>query len=294
MGREAAIAIVAASQHGAFTHRQALEVGFSKDAILHRRRSGVWQSIRHGVYAAAGAPRTWEQEVMAARLSCGVAVASHTTAAALLGIHTERGRPIHLTVHQHQRPKSAIVLHQARLTRTDIRKIDNIPVTAPNRTLVDLAGVLSRPALEAALDDAVQAGLTTIVTLRRYIRDRRLEHRPGVKVLRQLLDERVSGSSQKALERLFIKKLRGTDLPKPSRQFRVRSYKVDFVYRDARIAIELDGLGTHFSGEAFRADRRRQNELVLEGWIPLRFTWDDVNQSWPRVEATIRAALAPQ
>jgi very-short-patch-repair endonuclease len=61
---------------------------------------------------------------------------------------------------------------------------------------------------------------------------------------------------------------------------------------DARIAIELDGFAQHRTGATFRDDRRRQNALILEGWLLLRFTWDDVTRNGEIVIDTLRRALA--
>ncbi len=231
---------------------------------------------------------------MAGVLSLGPrAVAASETAARLHGFLNGVDTPVRalLSKGQHRRTRPGIAVHEAILERTDIRTVSGIRVTAPNRTLVDLAGVRSERGLEAALDDAILLGLTTVASLKRYIAHRRLEHRPGAKTVRKLLDERTPGVPQKELERLFLRKLRASRLPDPVRQHPVGKRRIDFAYPEAKIAIELDGLRDHFSAAAFQNDRRRQNEIVLAGLVPLRFTWDDVNGHWPRVEGTLRRAL---
>jgi very-short-patch-repair endonuclease len=40
--------------------------------------------------------------------------------------------------------------------------------------------------------------------------------------------------------------------------------------------VELDGYAGHSSREAFIRDRHRQNDLVGQGWVPLRFSDSDV------------------
>jgi very-short-patch-repair endonuclease len=49
-------------------------------------------------------------------------------------------------------------------------------------------------------------------------------------------------------------------------------YYLDVAFARARLAIEVDGR-CHALPAAFEADRWRQNELVLDGWRVLRFTW---------------------
>ncbi|MCO1658270.1 hypothetical protein KDL28_24720 [Pseudonocardia sp. S2-4] len=53
----------------------------------------------------------------------------------------------------------------------------------------------------------------------------------------------------------------------------------------------MDGWAWHQDVEHFRADRRKQNALGREGWLPLRFTWHDLTQHPTEVVAEIRAAL---
>jgi very-short-patch-repair endonuclease len=67
--------------------------------------------------------------------------------------------------------------------------------------------------------------------------------------------------------------------------------RVDVGYPDQRIAIELDGFATHGSPAALQRDLRRQNRIVLEGWLVLRFTWADVVERPGEVAATVARAL---
>lgn len=290
MSPDERIARLAAKQHAAFTKEQARRVGFSAGAIARRRNSGRWRDLYPGVYALAGAPATWHQRVIAATLLLD-GIAASVTAAHLLGIMGRVDGPVHVILPQKRRNRRGLVLHQGRLARTDVRTVDGIRVTAPNRTLVDLTGTVPERALEAALDDAIQLGLTTIPSLHRYIKDHNLQHRPGMRTLRKLLDDRAEGAVHKELERMFRRKLKASGLPEPVRQFPLGRYFIDCVYPDAMVAIELDGLGGHFSAEDFRRGKRKDNKIVLAGFDLFHFTWEDVNDRWPVTERTIREAL---
>jgi very-short-patch-repair endonuclease/predicted transcriptional regulator of viral defense system len=295
MSPDEQIAARAAKQHGVFTTRDALDAGLTKDAIKHRLRTRRWRALHRGVYAVSGAPATKEQRIIAAVLSFGPsAMAGGLTAASLYKLVEKLAETICvvLPTGQHRRARKGVATIQASLARSDRRTACGIPVTSPNRTIVDIAAVLGRDALAAAFDEAVLRGLTTVGSLRRYVADRRLQHLRGAGKLREVLNDRTKGVPQRELERLFLKKLRASGLPEPVRQHPVGKRKIDFAYPDYRIAIELDGLGDHFSAEAFRNDRRRQNEIVLAGFTILRFTWEDVNDRWPDVLRTLRAALA--
>jgi very-short-patch-repair endonuclease len=158
--------------------------------------------------------------------------------------------------------------------------------------LVDLATLLRRDALEAAVDAATLGPrrLTTAERMYAYVQDRNFTRKRGAKTLMRILRDRFDGALQLELERMFARKLKRSALPPPDRQFRVGKRKIDFAYPKFKIAIELDGLG-HAAGAVFRDDRRRQNELVLQGWLVLRFTYRDVADDWDRVEWTINAAF---
>ena len=50
----------------------------------------------------------------------------------------------------------------------------------------------------------------------------------------------------------------------------------DLVDRDRRIVIECDSYEWHGSRDGFRKDVRRYTLLAADGWVVLRFTWEDV------------------
>lgn len=68
-------------------------------------------------------------------------------------------------------------------------------------------------------------------------------------------------------------------------------YYLDIAFPEAKLAIEIDGR-LHHGPEAFEKDRWRQNDLVLEGWRVLRFTWAMLVEAPELVLAAIERALA--
>jgi very-short-patch-repair endonuclease len=109
--------------------------------------------------------------------------------------------------------------------------------------------------------------------------------------LRRLLDDRERGRLTTEIERRFDRLLKRSRLPMPARQHPIGERSADFAYVDERIVIELDGGDSHMRKEVFEDDRQRQNEFVINGWLVLRFTWDDVTKRSDRVVETIRYAL---
>ncbi|MEX2538297.1 MAG: type IV toxin-antitoxin system AbiEi family antitoxin [Actinomycetota bacterium] len=285
------MAALAAKQHNAFTRDEALAQGFLPGVIDRRVQTGRWGLIEPGVYFVSGSPSTWDQKAMAAVLATGpAAMASHLAAAALWGMLESRPERFDVTV-PHGRHHARLgwrVTHQARnLRRADVKTVRGIPVTSPNRTLIDLAGVLSPDQLEAALDTAVALGLVSIARLERYIDERRLGRNRGVGRLRALLHDRAKGVPEGELERRFLRLIRGLGIPEPIRQQRSGRRRIDFAYPEQRIMIELDSWVHHRTPSQQRSDNRRQNELVLRGWQPLRFTWYDVEPDSPML-ATLK------
>lgn len=50
----------------------------------------------------------------------------------------------------------------------------------------------------------------------------------------------------------------------------------DLVDRDRKLVVECDSFEWHSTREGFRKDVRRYTLLVADGWIVLRFIWEDV------------------
>jgi very-short-patch-repair endonuclease len=68
--------------------------------------------------------------------------------------------------------------------------------------------------------------------------------------------------------------------------------EIDFAHEGLRIAIEVDGRAHHSDRRSFERDRERQNHLVLQGWLILRFTWEQITQRPQEVIAAVLAAVA--
>jgi very-short-patch-repair endonuclease len=66
---------------------------------------------------------------------------------------------------------------------------------------------------------------------------------------------------------------------------------VDFVVGDG-LVIEADGAEFHTKPKDFEEDRRRDAVLAAAGYRVLRFSYNQVVNRWPEVEAAIRAAMA--
>ena len=77
----------------------------------------------------------------------------------------------------------------------------------------------------------------------------------------------------------------------PQRQERVGPFRVDFIYPEKCLVVEVDGREAHSSKADFESDRRRKNEIVLAGYRPMRFTWDAITKRADEVARQLRGAL---
>lgn len=296
------MAALARSQHGALSRTQALACGWGPHAIRRKVREGHWNEPLPAVFCLVGVASCHLQAVMVACLWAGpVSAASHRTAAGLWGFYENRAQLIDvMTARKIDRPPSQIQVHRtAPLRASDVTTIEAVPVTKPERTLMALAGVVGVSELEFSIDDALRKRLISLEGLRSQLEILGCRGRNGTANMRRLLEDRPDGyrSTDSRLEDVFLRLLRehGLLLPQRQRQVRRRSHligRIDFVYVEARIAIELDGYGFHSDRAAFQRDRSRNNQLALEGYLPLRYTWDDIHKRPLQVVEELSEALA--
>ncbi|MEO5837885.1 MAG: hypothetical protein ABIQ73_14330 [Acidimicrobiales bacterium] len=269
----------AAPQSGLITRRQLLAVGFSDHQIRGRISSGRLIVLHRSVYLVAGAPLNDAVWLQAATLATG-GVASHRSAAHLLGlVDSPPSRP-EVTIDPCRSNRGPFITHRSGdLLRRDTTTVHGVSTTNATRTLVDLGSVVRAEILEAALERALLARVTTFDRLLRRFFELAAKGRPGIAAMRPLLVDRepTLAAAESDLETLLFKILRDGGLPAPVRQFEVvvagQRFRLDAAYPELLIFMEGDGFGVHSQRDPFEIDRSRQNLLVGVGWAPLRFTW---------------------
>ncbi|HEX9823351.1 MAG TPA: type IV toxin-antitoxin system AbiEi family antitoxin domain-containing protein [Actinomycetota bacterium] len=291
-------AAVARGQHGVLSRVQALERGLSPAAVDRRVAAGRWETIYPGVFRIAGAPSSWEQQLMAAVLHAGLgALVSHRAAAALWSLDGAQPGLVEIATPRRLRAEG-VLAHQTRRSRLRAATVGAIPVTDVPRTLLDL-GSVTRPAIvEQALDDALRRGLCTLDELRVRLKSDGGRGRRGAGVLRALLDERdpASAAHESLLETRLARLIADAYLPPPIPQYEVRDgarliARVDFAWPDELVAVEADGYRFHSGAAAWRRDRARRNELTRRGWGVFHVTWHDVTKRPNALILELREAL---
>jgi very-short-patch-repair endonuclease len=168
--------------------------------------------------------------------------------------------------------------------------VDDLLVTAPARTVIDLAADDDDDELEAALSEARAL---------RLVRDQDIEaaleragNRKGVARMRRLLSlEGGHGYTGSRAERLMRRLLRDAALPQPRCNRRLLGYGVDFLWPDERLVVEVDGYQFHGHRSAFERDRRKDQVLIAAGYQVVRITCRQLVHEPLRVAAVIAAAL---
>jgi very-short-patch-repair endonuclease len=289
----AVTAELADTQQGNVTRGGLLEAGLSRHVIQRRANAGELHRVHRGVYLAGHrvlAPRALETVAL---LAYGDrALISHRSAAYLWSIVSERAEDVDVTlVGANRRPRKGIRLHFAtHIDARDVRAMDNLMLTAPARTLVDFAADAEDDELEAALSEARALRLIKGGDVDAALD--RAGNRRGVARMRRLLRvENDSGYTQSKAERVMRRLMRGAGLPQPLCNRWILGQRVDFVWPQHKLVVQVDGYQFHGHRSAFERDRKKDQILIAAGYRVIRITWLQLKHEPLRVAAVIAAAL---
>jgi very-short-patch-repair endonuclease len=287
------------------------EMGLSSRAIkvlvLHRKLV----RLRYGCYIRA---ELWDRQTRTVRsrqlihahahgtltTSSGHFVYSHTSAARLHGLYLrDVDDLIHLLLPGNpssERLGKDVRGHTRPYAESEIVTIGNLRVTALERTVVDCAMMLGyRPAL-VLMDHALRLGADK--ALMENMADG-LTGRRGIRTLRLALanSDTRSESAGETLTRELITRL---NLPTPDPQVEVTTragrYRLDFAWKEKKVALEFDGKTKYYDYEppadVLFQERQRENALTEDGWKFVRVKWADLFHE-QEFKARILAALRP-
>lgn len=278
-------------------------MGFREGAIDHAVAVGRLHRVFHGAYAVGCPVAEPLGRVHAAVLACGEgAVASHRSAAALLGLLDEGPMVIDVIAGRSRGRKiDGIKRHRVRPPRLDEEgTVDGIPCTSPARTFVDLAGTVGTRTLRSCFERAAKRGELDVAVIEASLDPRRR----GAKALRALLDEwrKAAPIARKRrlkspLEAKVLPLVLRQGLPAPLTNAPVQLAKarieVDFLWPDHRFVLEADSRDFHGTDVAFERDRWRDRELLRVGYATLRVTSLQAETEPEAVASTVVAQLAP-
>lgn len=294
--------LLARRQGGVFTLSQARSCGVGEDLVLRRHRRGWYVREAPGTYRDVGVAAGDRARRFVALLSVGRgSVLARETAGVVHGLgSTPPSDAVHLVLDctcPHVR--SGAVVHRS-LTLRDrhVTTVGGYPVTTCARTIGDLASVSGPTRLRRLVAEAVRTHRTDAEKLRRVMGE--MGRFRGKVRLREVVDELspMEDVTRSALESEFLALVTGAGIPPTAVNHAVvdangRRRFIDAVYLPPGLPIELDSQLAHGSLLDWHDDTRRENAIVLRGWLPfLRYNWFDVTRRGHLVVAQIADVLA--
>lgn len=292
----------AQAHFGVVTATMLRDAGMSPRSVRRRAENGELTRLHPGIYALSGVPRNWEQSQLAACLATD-GLASHRAAQRLwlpALVRDARDWPVEVTVPAHRRLEAkGVIVHRSQdLDQITTSHRSRIPVTDPLRMLGDLCSVAQADELARVVDGLVVSRLLSMAGVGAALTNAAERRVRGVGLLHSVVEQWPVGDTRpdSVLELKFARLCRVAGLPEPVFQHELtlgdQARRVDFAFPDLRVAIEVDGFEVRTDRRVFQDERRRQNDLALDGWIILRFTWHDIINDPDYVVSKIWETLA--
>jgi predicted transcriptional regulator of viral defense system len=287
------LAALAGRQHGVVSVAQLHRLGFDRRWIELALAHGRLHRLYRGVYAVGHPGVSAKGWTMAAVLALGPhAVASHRSAAALHGLLPSWPNEPEVTVAAKRGSRAGIYVHTSRrLARAQTSRRENIPVTTPARTILDLADTEPERTVEKAMAEGEALRLLYRSTLAQELA--RTPGRKGAVKIQAILARDHIARTRSELEEAFLAWIRTTDLPEPEMNQPAAGFKeVDGIWREQRVVLELDSLQFHGTRAKFESDRRRDIALQIAGHRIARITWarlDEPESLYANLDALLAA-----
>jgi very-short-patch-repair endonuclease len=276
----------------AFTGRS---TGMTAAKLRWGSANGAWTRVAQGAYLPGNSPSQLIDKAFALVEVTG-GVASGTLAARLLGLDCEVLKPPFSTV-DIVRSGRRTGVRRAALPADSVIEVDGIRCTDGLQTLLDLATVLDDRGWEAALESALRKRCCTVANIDAALSTRRI----GNTRIRRVLAVRPpdAAPTESLLETKVVQLIRQDNtICTPTRQVEVHNRHGDFVARvdlawpDVGVFLELDG--QHHKSQPLYDARRETAVVAATGWLPGRFTWQEVvhfpNSTLRRIRELLNAA----
>jgi very-short-patch-repair endonuclease len=179
------------------------------------------------------------------------------------------------------------------LIPADVRIHRGLPVTSPARAMLDVAVTLPRREVERLLDEAVYVRRIVTPAEIESLLCRAGRHPGAANLAAAAADPRRAAGTDSENEERLLDLVRAAGLPEPVRREYVLDFRIDFLWPECAVAVEVDAYGTHGSPARFERDRRRDARLLTErGIVVLRFTGTMIRTAPLEVIATLSRAIA--
>jgi very-short-patch-repair endonuclease len=267
---------LAARQDDLVARWQLTAWGWSPTRIDHWRSANDWRSVHKGVYVLSQGELTRHQRWLAATLTSPGAVLSHASAAACWGFREFDGAFEVVTTPGSggRRRIGALLVCRSATLAGHTTTNDSIPITTPERTLMDLAPHLDDRQLNRAFREALRLGTTTTTKITASMTS--LKTPRGTARLGHLathyrhIPYKRTRSDAEAFALEQIHDAGGTA---PRVNVRVSGEEADLVYADRKEIVEIDGPQYH---EFPEEDARKAERWRAAGYRVRRVHSDDV------------------
>jgi predicted transcriptional regulator of viral defense system len=280
---------VASGQWGVVENRQLWRCGASRTTVARWTAGGRLYRRHRNVYAVGRPVLPVEGELAAALFFAGPgATLSHGTAAWWWGLIDEPPRLIHISVPGHRRSTEGVCIHNRRnLDRVWHRRL---PVTTVGQTLLDFASTAPLEEVRRALAETEFKAVTELWEVEAALR----RGRPGSATLRAALHRHKPelARTRSGLERRFLLLCESAGVPTPEINVMFHGYLIDALWREQRVAVELDGLPGHRTRAQLENNHQRDLVLRSHGFVVHRYTWQQVTRHAAAVQSDLIAALA--
>ena len=288
---------LAGAQGGVLTRQQAHECGVSSKVIRRKLTTGNWH-LRFGVLDLGTAPHgpDWRDAwALGLRFGPSILVTGPT---ALRLSHWPVACPKVLACcppSRHSRVESVRLIRDSQQRRW--RQGPAFRLVTRQLALIDALQYLPLSEAREILDLALQRHWIDTRTWNELIAPRLGVGRVGARQLRGL-SRRVTEGTHSDAERLLLRLLRSDGQKNWVCNYPLRGSdgtieaELDFALPELRLCLEVDGRAFHSDHASFEIDRIRQNRVMLQGWLVLRFTWSQLTMHPEQVLAEVRRAVA--
>jgi hypothetical protein len=282
------LAEVAARQFGRVRYDQVRATGVGKATVNRWREDGYLHPELPRVYAVGHPGRTPESDLAAAVLYAGPgAMLCAATAVWWYELLKYPPSQIFVATPRRVRDHGKIVVRRERsVPRTRHR---GLPVTSPSQAILDFAAAGAGKLLRLVLANADYLGLLDLQALQ-ALRGRGIA---GSTALRDAIAIHLPelARARSDLEILLLEFCERHRIPIPQMNVHVHGWLVDAHWPDARLIVEVDGVGGHRSRAQIERDHQRDLELRAAGFIVLRYTQRQLIETPDAVAADIRRWL---
>jgi hypothetical protein len=255
----------AARQGGVIARAQLIEFGVRERTIDRMVERGELDQVAENALLVRGAPWDLQARLWTAHLSMR-GVIGFDSAGQLWRVRDDEPARVHLCIEHPRRSRAPewVTLHRVAVASWAIRRLDGLPVTSREWTVLDLAGMAhSFSAATELLDRGLQRGWLTASDVEQRVQ--RFPGRHGNGHLRRALPQLADGAAARS-ERLLHRLLRHAGITGWVANYPVWHDGqlvaiVDVAIPQARLAVEVDGWAYHSDVTRFRRDRHRQNAL---------------------------------